>query len=113
MDMEATKRLGYHLQPVFETLDRAMGDPRYSPIHGALKLYKAALLERNLRQALFRADVHAARRYVMDLTHAATRVPLNLRILSWLPDTVLRLGVQLRSRVRTARRELFTNDASR
>lgn len=101
--LQLNRQMGYHFAPIFQTLDHALANPRYSSIHAAINVYKAALIERSMRQALYRGEARTAQLYCAALRRVPAKVPLTLHILSYLPGPMLRFGIALRSRMRRSR----------
>ena len=91
---------GYHLQPVFDTIARALGDPVHRARHAALRAFRGSLLRRNLRQALFHNDPASARRYLADLRRFDGGGAGVIGLLAFLPRPILGAALRLRQRVR-------------
>lgn len=98
--IECQPYAGFVLNPVFATLDRALADPRHAAKHPAIRQYRASLLRQNVRQALYRGEVEAARQYIAELEKSGPARLGLLRALSWLPASVVRAGISARARFR-------------
>ena len=96
MEQSAQARGGYHLQPVFATIARALGDDNYRCQHAALRKFRDSLLQRNVRQALFRADPATERRYLEDMRRFGNSGAGHIAWLAFLPEPMLPVGLLAR-----------------
>ncbi|MCA1653695.1 MAG: glycosyltransferase family 2 protein [Sphingomicrobium sp.] len=93
------KNVGFRLHPIFATLDRALGEPRYTDQHASMRRYRARLLKTNIRQALYRGEAAAARAYIAELDRNGRTSLGVMRPLSFLPGALLRGIMLARSRI--------------
>jgi glycosyltransferase involved in cell wall biosynthesis len=87
-------------QPVFQTLELALSDPRYSSKRGDIRAFLDGLLEQSARQAIFRGDTLLARRYFADMSVSRSMRQLPVRILAQLPGTLAAGLARLYGRLR-------------
>ena len=81
------------LQPVFRTLHRAIHDPRHAGQRQRLEQYRAFLLRRTVRQAIYRGAPREARRAAAELRAQGGGGGLGwLALLTWLPAPLLKAG---------------------
>jgi hypothetical protein len=85
---------------VFATLDRALKDPRHATRREKIGRYRRDLLALNVKQALYRADSAAARKYAAELKRSGRARLGLLRPLTWLPSWLLRIGIAARAALR-------------
>ena len=90
------------LQPVYATLDRALADRGLASRHPKIRSYRATLLRQTVRQALYRCDTIAARKFLDGADIGREWESVFLKILADLPAPLLRAGMMLRNQTRRA-----------
>jgi hypothetical protein len=88
------------MQPIFGTLDAALGDERYTSRHRVIASYRDQWLAIFVRQALAAGRPRVAAAYLQQMQPGSLEGGFAMRILARLPSPLLKIAMHLRSTLR-------------
>lgn len=100
MDSQVAAGTPIARQPLFATIDAALGDAAHADRHDAIRRLRNALMLEYVRPSLFDGQTALARSYLDGLRANGGRAPMFYRVLAHLPAPLLRRASRLYGRAK-------------